>query len=104
MQRVKEARYKLAGAFVSSKSSDGGLQRLRNANDDDTPVGTYRNASLSLPNIVLHSVAIFFTFLAICTMAAVAAFQGKWFGVCEWHSDSADRSRGIRLYAVPPPA
>ncbi|CAK9786848.1 hypothetical protein CC85DRAFT_309288 [Cutaneotrichosporon oleaginosum] len=83
MQRLKETRYKLAGALVSSKDNDGGgLHRLRNGNDDDSvPAGTYRNPSLSKPNLILHSVAIFFTFLAICTMAAVAAFQGKWFSV-----------------------
>ncbi|GMK59348.1 hypothetical protein CspeluHIS016_0703630 [Cutaneotrichosporon spelunceum] len=81
MQRLKDARYKFSGAMSSSNNNDGGLQHLRNANDDDTPVVTYYNPSLTKMNIFLHSTIVFFTFLAICTMAAVAAFQGKWFGV-----------------------
>ncbi|BEI99472.1 hypothetical protein CcaverHIS631_0405150 [Cutaneotrichosporon cavernicola] len=81
MQRLKDTRYKLSGAMSSSNNNDGGLQHLRNATDDDVPAVTYNNPSLSMHSILLHSAVIFFTFLAICTMAAVAAFQGKWFGV-----------------------
>ncbi|WVQ75450.1 hypothetical protein IAR50_005075 [Cryptococcus sp. DSM 104548] len=39
------------------------------------------DASLPRTHLIIHTVAIFFTFLAICTIAAVAGFQGKWFGV-----------------------
>lgn len=83
MERLKAARYKIAGAIVSNSSgSDGGLQRLRNSSNEE---GTgYNTPSLSRFSIILHGLAIFFTFLAICTMGAVAAFQGKWFGVCEY--------------------
>lgn len=84
MERLKAARYKIAGAIVSSNNSDGGLQRLRNTGDGEER--GYNTPSLSRVSIILHGCAIFFTFLAICTMAAVAAFQGKWFGVCEWRS------------------
>lgn len=81
VEKLKAAKYKLAGVIVSSRKDDGGLDRLRNsANNESTAFNT---PSLSRFSIILHSLAIFFTFLAICTMAAVAAYQGKWFGVCE---------------------
>ncbi|WWD21095.1 hypothetical protein CI109_105576 [Kwoniella shandongensis] len=35
--------------------------------------------SLPRAHLIIHVVAIFFTFLAICTMGAVASFQSKWF-------------------------
>ncbi|KAL7421219.1 hypothetical protein Q5752_004104 [Cryptotrichosporon argae] len=37
--------------------------------------------SLGRVHKVLHCADAFFTFLALCLMAAVAAFQAKWFGV-----------------------
>ncbi|WVF65656.1 hypothetical protein IAT40_000387 [Kwoniella sp. CBS 6097] len=37
--------------------------------------------SLPKAHLIIHVVAIFFTFLAICTMGAVAGFQAKWFAV-----------------------
>ncbi|WVQ93296.1 hypothetical protein IAU59_000364 [Kwoniella sp. CBS 9459] len=37
--------------------------------------------SLPKAHLIIHVVAIFFTFLAICTMGAVAGFQSKWFSV-----------------------
>ncbi|OCF40260.1 hypothetical protein I317_05954 [Kwoniella heveanensis CBS 569] len=37
--------------------------------------------SLPKAHLIIHVVAIFFTFLAICTMGAVAGFQAKWFSV-----------------------
>nr|XP_019009744.1 uncharacterized protein I206_05304 [Kwoniella pini CBS 10737]OCF48525.1 hypothetical protein I206_05304 [Kwoniella pini CBS 10737] len=40
-----------------------------------------KQPSLPKTHLVIHVVAIFFTFLAICTMGAVAAFQSKWFSV-----------------------
>ncbi|KAK8843387.1 hypothetical protein IAR55_007044 [Kwoniella newhampshirensis] len=35
--------------------------------------------SLPRSHLIIHVVAIFFSFLAICTMGAVASFQAKWF-------------------------
>lgn len=83
VEKLKAAKYKIAGVIVSSRGDDGGLDRLRNSSNNDDESKAFNTPSLSLVSIILHSLAIFFTFLAICTMAAVAAFQGKWFGVCE---------------------
>ncbi|TYJ54098.1 hypothetical protein B9479_005284 [Cryptococcus floricola] len=44
-----------------------------NADREDT--------SLPRLHLIIHGVALFFTLLAVCTIAAVAGFQGKWFGV-----------------------
>nr|XP_019047949.1 hypothetical protein I302_04569 [Kwoniella bestiolae CBS 10118]OCF26879.1 hypothetical protein I302_04569 [Kwoniella bestiolae CBS 10118] len=42
---------------------------------------TIQQPSLPKSHLIIHVVAIFFTFLAICTTGAVAGFQAKWVGV-----------------------
>lgn len=41
----------------------------------------YAEPSLQRSHIILHSAAMFCTFIAVCTMGAVAGFQAKWFSV-----------------------
>ncbi|OWT38574.1 hypothetical protein C362_03540 [Cryptococcus neoformans Bt1] len=41
----------------------------------------YEEPSLQRSHIILHSATMFFTFIAVCTMGAVAGFQAKWLSV-----------------------
>ncbi|KAL0247631.1 hypothetical protein I308_103708 [Cryptococcus tetragattii IND107] len=75
---------KLSKAFRLNVNHDV----LRRSNEDRFSMGNpfadnhdYGKPSLPRSHIILHSVAMFFTFIAVCTMAAVAGFQAKWFSV-----------------------
>lgn len=71
---------KLTSAF-KSEPEGGALHKLGNSSQQES--AAFNEPSMTMTQLVLHSVAIFFTFLALCTMAAVAAFQAKWLKVCE---------------------
>ncbi|ORY26240.1 hypothetical protein BCR39DRAFT_261103 [Naematelia encephala] len=71
---------KLTKAFRFNKST-GVLGSPNNSGNPFSDGQSYEDASLPKVHLILHCVALFFTFLAICTMAAVAAFQAKWFSV-----------------------
>ncbi|WVR09135.1 hypothetical protein IAU60_006197 [Kwoniella sp. DSM 27419] len=90
---------KIKGAFSSSSASASAkLSKAFRFNGDRNVLGrtnvngmgggnpfrdgpTFEERSLPKAHLIFHIVAIFFTFLAICTMGAVAAFQAKWFAV-----------------------
>ncbi|WVQ64016.1 uncharacterized protein L199_002175 [Kwoniella botswanensis] len=91
MERLKNvfsssssATAKLSKAFKFN--SDHNILRRTNTNGLgggnpflDGPI--LEEPSLPRSHLIIHVVAIFFTFLAICTMGAVAGFQAKWVGV-----------------------
>ncbi|KIS00046.1 hypothetical protein L804_02683 [Cryptococcus deuterogattii 2001/935-1] len=75
---------KLSNAFRLNVNHDV----LKRSNENRFSMGNpfadnrdYGKRSLPRSHIILHSVAMFFTFIAVCTMAAVAGFQAKWFSV-----------------------
>lgn len=68
---------KVTGMFGKGETS---LQELSNSQ----PVAEFTEPSLPRLHIIIHGACLFFTFIGICTMGAVAGFQGKWFGVCKW--------------------
>ncbi|WRT68953.1 uncharacterized protein IL334_005935 [Kwoniella shivajii] len=89
---------KLKNAFSSTTSVTSKLSKAFKFNGEhnilkrtNTALGSGRNPFLdgpvledpSLPkaHLIIHVTSTFFTFLAICTMGAVAGFQSKWFKV-----------------------
>ncbi|WVN87768.1 uncharacterized protein L203_102963 [Cryptococcus depauperatus CBS 7841] len=85
MEKIKSAfsssnaTTKLSKAF-RLKSEDGVLRRSQMGNPFvDGP--ELEQPSLSKSHLFIHIGAIFFTFLSICTMGAVAGFQAKWFKI-----------------------
>ncbi|KDQ14275.1 hypothetical protein BOTBODRAFT_32748 [Botryobasidium botryosum FD-172 SS1] len=61
---------KKEGVAVPLATSSGGIGHGAAAFDDEMPI--------SKPAIVFHTLQIFFTFLAMCCFANLAAFQAKW--------------------------
>jgi hypothetical protein len=75
---------KITGVFGRHRDNND-LQRLSNveAQRQEELNMTRNESTISRMEIILHGASLFFTFLAICLTAAVAAFQAKWVKVCE---------------------
>lgn len=67
------------------RKSDTQLMKLSNAAVEEREARNRGGEpSLNRLQIGAHLGILFFTFLSICLMAAVAAFQAKWIKVCEY--------------------
>ncbi|KAL1406041.1 hypothetical protein Q8F55_007724 [Vanrija albida] len=77
MNRLKSAfssgASKVTGAFEREGST---LQQLGNAEHEEQPI--LNEPTITRAQIVIHGAVMFLTFIAICTMGAVAGFQSKW--------------------------
>lgn len=71
------------------RKSENQLMKLSNAAVEEREGRNRGDPSLSRLQIAAHVGILFFTFLSICLMAAVAAFQAKWIKVCESHGSCA---------------
>lgn len=68
------------------RKSDTQLMKLSNAAVEEREARNRGGEpSLNRLQIGAHIGILFFTFLSICLMAAVAAFQAKWIKVCEYY-------------------
>lgn len=66
------------------RKSDTQLMQLSNAAVEEREARNRGEPSLNRLQIGAHIGILFFTFLSICLMGAVAGFQAKWIKVCEY--------------------
>lgn len=103
-EKLSAGTAKLTSKAGKLRKSENQLMKLSNAAVEEREARTRSSdPSLNRLQIGAHIGILFFTFLSICLMAAVAAFQAKWIKVCEY-TPGQPGSRSLRLTKQQPEA